>query len=194
MTNQPVKNSTDQRIASLETRVESLASDVERVVTSIEHLADSTARGFRDINLGQKPQWGTLISAGALILAIVGIGAQGYIRDQGRMESSLLLLQAQQVSQAESRGKGFEQLATLYADHASLKAHVEAGLAALDDKLQREMRLLSEARNAVSDALDKKMQGEISSLGELSDAKSAALSNELRGEINVLRAQAEKKP
>ncbi|RMG66902.1 MAG: hypothetical protein D6710_12015 [Nitrospirae bacterium] len=150
-----------ERVARTEAFLDGLAHEVSELVSSIKSLnmmmaeqAERTDKKFDELsnkvsNIGRIPG-ATLAAWAAVILAVVGLAGNGYVRDQQRLESDLkntkeiVLQNAKAVSEAgrdvESAKRSIKELDTKLQREVSLvNAETKTEIESLDEKLQIEM-------------------------------------------------------
>lgn len=126
----PVASSTDgrftERVSALEVSVTSLHDDMTRTREDIGGLNRKIDILIDRIAASGRFAWGPVLSAGALALTIIGFVGSGYVRDQGRHETSILELQHESLSAAEKRGETKARLESLLLDQRRLEDRIEA--------------------------------------------------------------------
>jgi len=173
--NDVVKN-LPSRVSRLEASVERIESDIQSMIKAVDRMASR-------ISEGQKAPWQTLIAGAGVLILIIGGLAQGYVRDQHRVERDLTALTDRVLVHFEQPAHtGIEQR-VIAIDHSieKFEEHLATRFHELDDKLQKEIRAQdgsSETRHKTMrdllDRTDDKIQNEIRALSELVDAKLAA--------------------
>jgi len=112
----------ESRLAGLETQVTSLGNILTNAVESLTKRMDSSnesigsriddiSKNLRDVTT-QKPAWGTYAAWAAVVLAVMGLAAQGYIRDLGRVElrqGDLSEIANRNAAQLEGQGQRIAQ-------------------------------------------------------------------------------------
>lgn len=99
---------------------------------------------------------------GSLLLGgIFTVVVQAYARDQTRMENDIKMLMDERAALGEKRGRSEQTLTQLAEGVLRNRERIEAAFKELDDKLQREMRLLDDTSRAELHALDGRLQTEI---------------------------------
>lgn len=135
-----------------------LASEVASIGAQVKSLAgvvESLARKVEGMATNQRPQWGILAAWASAILGLVALGGQIAIR---------------------------EPMDLMRADMKDRAITNAAGITALDNTLQREMRALDATIFARLDALDKRVQAETDQKLALNRAESKAMYWQLRYE------------
>jgi len=141
----PSDNSTEGRLSRLEATTHALADSQAKMV-------DQMAAGFKELKDSSKVQWGPLISAAGVLLAIGGMFGTG-------LTDKLALMHERQL-EAEERFYLHEHST----GHAGLAQIVEGNgdsLEKLDEVLQREMRILDSRMETVIEGLDERLQIEM---------------------------------
>lgn len=81
------------RVASLEVGQNALHDDMNKLSNRFDSLSHEVKNGFDNLyeKLGKQntTDWGVLLSAGALVVAIISLGFSGYVRDLGRVDNDV---------------------------------------------------------------------------------------------------------
>jgi hypothetical protein len=146
------------KLAALTAEVEGLQREVHALASQVQGIADRLASAGRT-------QWSALASWAGIILAIVGgVGGailSGYTRDQGRLEGAVGTLDMARIDAARESGGTQEKVHAVEDRTLRNRDRIEAASKELDDKLQREMRLIDETTRSQLEALDHRMQNEV---------------------------------
>lgn len=117
-----------ERIGRIEATVESLAKNVEDVAQSVRLLAG-------EINKVGKPQWSPMISAGALVVAIIGgliaLGSKGPLENLSDLKTEAIM----------TRQKNFDH-EYAYGSLNEWRLNTDERIERLERRLKEEMRLL----------------------------------------------------
>lgn len=152
------QGATEAHLAALETRLESQGDDLHRLSKAVEQLA---AKGH---------PWSVIWSAigvgVSVMLGVVALMLQGYRSDIDRLDQN----QKEQTSiQQSNRHTEVQELTERARWMGATDTHIAAldkRLLALDETLQREMRLLDATGDAKLASLDKRLQQEMRLLVE----------------------------
>ncbi len=168
------------RVSGLEVYVQSIAEDVHALSEavsetnrSIRRLSETTTEKLESLSaristIGRIPG-ATLAAWAAVILAIVGLAANGYVRDQSRLEQTIKELTRETVEMSTSVS-ALRERSNRAAD----------AVRDLDEKLQREVALINGETQSRVAALDEKLQIEITGVENRIDTEMAWIKDELR--------------
>lgn len=141
----PSDNSTEGRLSRLEATTHALADSQAKMV-------DQMAAGFKELKDSSRVQWGPLISAAGVLLAIGGMFGTG-------LTDKLSLMHERQL-ESEERFYRHEH-STGHAGLAQIVKGNGESLEKLDEVLQREMRILDGQMGALIEGLDQRLQIEM---------------------------------
>ena len=133
---------------------------------------------------GRGSVWGPIGAAMTVIVAIGAAFGSSYTRDQNRLEGNVMVLQGRAIEDATSRGRVDQRLDQLSEGVERIRQRIEEAFKEIDDKLQREMRLIDEITRALVVELDGRLQSEI---GRSRQERMDQLM-ELRGRLEKLEA------
>jgi len=99
----------EQKIKNLESEFGELKAALAGLASGFNSFTESTKSFMREqkdsvsamreeMQRRGRPDYAVLIAAGALILAIIGLGMQGYIRDLNRVENNLEYIKRNRIS------------------------------------------------------------------------------------------------
>lgn len=122
-------------------------------------MSATNGNGTRAVNV-----WAAASVCSTIVLALCGAFGSSYVRDQSRIEHAVRLLEDQREESAYHRGRTDERLDTLAGLAATNREAIRTGLAALDEMLQRETRLVNGETAARLDETDRRLQQEMRTL------------------------------
>lgn len=119
-----------------------------------------------DGNGNGKSGWTPGVISSGVVLSLLGtVGGvvhTTYMRDKDRLETRIITLEGQRDEHAFERGIVRQRLDQIQAMAETNRVRIEAAFKELDEKLQREMRLLNDTDRAGLESLDTRLQAEIS--------------------------------
>ncbi len=89
----------------------STRADVEKLARSFDRFSEQVSRWMQTAG---RPNWGWFIGGGGLILSIMGLAAQPFVRDQVEMGMDIRMIQRDRAADAPTRWKRGDQ--ETYAD------------------------------------------------------------------------------